>query len=307
MFSRSGSCACCWTGRRRRRSCASLTPRRRPPTWRIACSASSRNGRASATAPWRKRSSRAARTRRLRASSSSRGNCSRAPSRALAASRFKRCTPSPSGCSAFSLSRRMSLRTSTFSTKANSKRLLLEARDAALVELGASSESADALDLVARESGPTVFDALLTEALSRAEIFGAYNDTPSYADALRAPLGLAPGVTIASVEAEMLGGDVGRMRRERWAADARWRQETRPKNCREPSRSERRRHTPSSRPGAAPGIVQRGGRRRSPWRRGWPTNDQRSPRKGSDARGRPASRARPPAPVAPAQARGADA
>ena len=94
---------------------------------------------------------------------------------------------------------------------------MLEARDAALVELGASSESADALDLVARESGPTVFDALLTEALSRAEIFGAYNDTPSYADALRAPLGLAPGVTITSVEDEMLGGDVGRKRRERWA------------------------------------------------------------------------------------------
>ena len=94
---------------------------------------------------------------------------------------------------------------------------MLEARDAALVELGASSESADALDLVARESGPTVFDALLTEALSRAEIFGAYNDTLSYADALRAPLGLAPGVTITSVEDEMLGGDVGRKRRERWA------------------------------------------------------------------------------------------
>ena len=101
--------------------------------------------------------------------------------------------------------------------ESDSKQLLLEARDAALVELGASSESADALDLVARESGPTVFDALLTEALSRAEIFGAYNDTLSYADALRAPLGLAPGVTITSVEDEMLGGDVGRKRRERWA------------------------------------------------------------------------------------------
>ncbi len=94
---------------------------------------------------------------------------------------------------------------------------MLEARDAALVELGASSECAGALDLVARESGPTLFDALLTEALSRAEIFGAHEDAPGYADALRAPLGLAPGVTVASVEAEMLGGDVGRMRRERWA------------------------------------------------------------------------------------------
>jgi ATP-dependent helicase/nuclease subunit A len=101
--------------------------------------------------------------------------------------------------------------------ESDSKRLLLEARDAALVELGASRESADALDLVARESGPTLFDALLTEALGCAEIFGAHDDPLAYADALRAPLGLAPGVTTASVEAEMLGGDVGRMRRERWA------------------------------------------------------------------------------------------
>ena len=60
--------------------------------------------------------------------------------------------------------------------ESDSKRLLLEARDAALVELGASSESAGALDLVARESGATKFDELLTEALSRAEIFGAHDD-----------------------------------------------------------------------------------------------------------------------------------
>jgi ATP-dependent helicase/nuclease subunit A len=99
----------------------------------------------------------------------------------------------------------------------DSKRLLLEARDAALVELGASSECAAALHLVARESGPTVFDALLTEALGCAEIFRAHDDALSYADELRAALGLAPGVTIANVEAEMLGGDVGRIRRERWA------------------------------------------------------------------------------------------
>ena len=55
------------------------------------------------------------------------------------------------------------------------------------------------------------------EALGRAETFGAYDDVLAYAAALRAPLGLAPGVTVASVEAEMLGGDVGRMRREKWA------------------------------------------------------------------------------------------
>jgi ATP-dependent helicase/nuclease subunit A len=101
--------------------------------------------------------------------------------------------------------------------ESDSKRLLLEARDAALLELGASSESADALDLVARESGPTVFDALLTEALGCADIFDAHDNARSYADALRAPLGLAPGVTIRSVEDEMLGGDVGRRQRERWA------------------------------------------------------------------------------------------
>ena len=101
--------------------------------------------------------------------------------------------------------------------ESDSKRLLLEARDAALVELGAPSESAGALDLVARELGPTIFDGLLTEALGCAEIFGAHDDALGYAAALRAPLGLAPGVTIASVETEMLGGDIGRMRLERWA------------------------------------------------------------------------------------------
>ena len=101
--------------------------------------------------------------------------------------------------------------------ESESRRLLLEARDAALAELGASSESASALDLVARESGPTRFDELVTEALSRAEIFGAHDDALAYSTALRAPLGLTPGVTTASVETEMLGGDVGRLRRERWA------------------------------------------------------------------------------------------
>jgi ATP-dependent helicase/nuclease subunit A len=101
--------------------------------------------------------------------------------------------------------------------ESDSKRLLLEARDVALVELGASSESAASLDLVARESGAARFDELLTEALSRAEIFGAHDDARAYATALRAPLGLAAGVTTASVEAEMLGGDVGRVRREQWA------------------------------------------------------------------------------------------
>jgi ATP-dependent helicase/nuclease subunit A len=98
-----------------------------------------------------------------------------------------------------------------------SKRLLIEARDTALAELSASSESAGALDLAARESGAARFDELLTEALSRAEIFGAHDNALAYAAALRAPLGLAPDATVASVEAEMLGGDVGPVRRQRWA------------------------------------------------------------------------------------------
>ena len=101
--------------------------------------------------------------------------------------------------------------------ESESKRLLIEARDAALAELSASSESESALDLVARESGAARFDELLTEALGRAEIFAAHDDALRYADALRAPLGLAPDATVAKVEAEMLGGDVGCMQRESWA------------------------------------------------------------------------------------------
>ena len=132
-----------------------------------------------------------------------------------------------------------------------SRRLLIEARDGALAELSASSESAGALDLVARESGAARFDELLMEALSRADIFGAHDDALGYAAALRAPLGLAPGVTTASVEAEMLGGDVGRVRRKRWAETLETGKKQRQENCREPSRRRRRRPGPSSRPGAA--------------------------------------------------------
>jgi ATP-dependent helicase/nuclease subunit A len=101
--------------------------------------------------------------------------------------------------------------------ESESKRLLLDARDAALAELSASSESKSALDLVARESGAARFDELLMEALGRAEIFGAYDDAKSYVAALRGPLGLGPEVTAASVEAEMIGGEVEPMQREAWA------------------------------------------------------------------------------------------
>jgi ATP-dependent helicase/nuclease subunit A len=101
--------------------------------------------------------------------------------------------------------------------ESESKRLLIEARDTALVELSASSESTGALDLVARESGAARFDELLTEALSHAETFAAHDGALAYADALSTPLGLEAGATAASVEAEMLGGEVERMRREAWA------------------------------------------------------------------------------------------
>src|SRR5277367_5982575 len=47
--------------------------------------------------------------------------------------------------------------------ESESRRLLLEARDAALVELSASREGAGALELVASESGAARFDELLTE------------------------------------------------------------------------------------------------------------------------------------------------
>src|SRR6185312_14693204 len=98
-----------------------------------------------------------------------------------------------------------------------SRRLLIEARDHALAELGASDKTASLVGLVARESGAARFDELLMEALSRADAFSAHDDGRSYAAALRDPLGLARGVTAASVEADMLGGDLGRIRRERWA------------------------------------------------------------------------------------------
>ena len=100
-----------------------------------------------------------------------------------------------------------------------SKRLLTEARDAALAALSAAPESVGALDLVAREAGALAFDDLLKEALGRSEAFSAHDDPQGYVAALSPPLGLAHGATAASVEAEMLGGDVGRKRREAWAKD----------------------------------------------------------------------------------------
>ena len=97
--------------------------------------------------------------------------------------------------------------------------LMLEARDRALAALSAAPDSMAKLDLVARECGALAFDDLLKEALSRAEALGAHSEASSYTAALGDSLGIAPNVTVASLETEMLGGEVGRMRREAWAKD----------------------------------------------------------------------------------------
>jgi ATP-dependent helicase/nuclease subunit A len=98
-----------------------------------------------------------------------------------------------------------------------SKLVLLEARDAALADLRDSRDSAAALDLVARESGAFKFDELLQEALDRSETFGARDDAQAYVAALGLALGLQPGATGPSIEAEMIGGDIERKRRGAWA------------------------------------------------------------------------------------------
>jgi ATP-dependent helicase/nuclease subunit A len=98
-----------------------------------------------------------------------------------------------------------------------SRLLLIEARDEALAELGSAHESAAALEMVARETGAFTFDDLLTEALNHSEAFNAYGNPRAYIAALGGLLGLAPGERAASVEAEMLGGENGRSRREAWA------------------------------------------------------------------------------------------
>jgi len=95
------------------------------------------------------------------------------------------------------------------------KALTQEARNRALAAIKTSPAS-EALDLVAREAGAFMFDELLQETKRFAETFNAFDDAPAFAAALRARLGLAQGVTTAAVEAEMLGGDAGRMRREVW-------------------------------------------------------------------------------------------
>ncbi len=95
--------------------------------------------------------------------------------------------------------------------------LLSEARDRAIAAFEASSETAEALDFVAREAGAFNFDALIGEAQAHAETFTAFADAAMFAAALRARLGLPLNATTASVEAEMLGGDIGRKHRQAWA------------------------------------------------------------------------------------------
>ena len=92
-----------------------------------------------------------------------------------------------------------------------------EARDRAIAALQASSKTAEALDFVAREAGAFNFEALIDEAQAHAETFAAFQDAPAFAAALRARLGLPAGATEATIEAEMLGGDIARKRRQTWA------------------------------------------------------------------------------------------
>jgi ATP-dependent helicase/nuclease subunit A len=95
--------------------------------------------------------------------------------------------------------------------------LMREARDRALAALKAFPEGEAALDRVARDAGAFAFDKLLVEAKDFAETLAAFHDAAHYREALNGRLGLPEGVTTESVEAEMLGGDVGRSHRRAWA------------------------------------------------------------------------------------------
>ncbi|HZZ62689.1 MAG TPA: double-strand break repair helicase AddA [Roseiarcus sp.] len=97
------------------------------------------------------------------------------------------------------------------------KELMDEACDRAIVALQASSDLAGALAFVAREAGAVLFGALVGEAEAHAETFASFDDSAGFAAALRARLALAPETTTASVEADMLGGDILRRRRQAWA------------------------------------------------------------------------------------------
>ena len=155
------------------------------------------------------------------------------------------------------------------------KLLLQEARDKALAELRGLSDSAAALDLVARESGAFKFDELLQEALGRSETFADARDAETYMAALCLALGLRPGVTAASIEAEMIGGDVERMRREAWAQSLEVGGSTDRALRREASRGKWRRPARNSHPGAARRVLHRRRRGQAPRRREGPSDDCR--------------------------------
>jgi ATP-dependent helicase/nuclease subunit A len=95
-------------------------------------------------------------------------------------------------------------------------RLMTEARDRALASLESSAEGKAALNRVARDAGAFGFDALLDEAKAFARTFETFRDAAQYREALRIRLGLEEDETTEKVEAEMLGGDVGRRRRITW-------------------------------------------------------------------------------------------
>jgi ATP-dependent helicase/nuclease subunit A len=91
-----------------------------------------------------------------------------------------------------------------------------EARDEAIAS-ARNSFVWKALERVSRDAGAFRFDDLLQETLGFTETFVAFDDARAFAAALRGRLGLANGETTASVEAEMLGDNIGRSHRQAWA------------------------------------------------------------------------------------------
>ena len=97
------------------------------------------------------------------------------------------------------------------------KALMAEARLRAVSSVRSETAEARALELAAREAGAFRFPAVLSEAQGLTDIFEAFDDASAYAVALRTRLGLEAGASTATVQAEMLAGDVGRRRRRDWA------------------------------------------------------------------------------------------
>ena len=98
-----------------------------------------------------------------------------------------------------------------------SKTLMAEARLRAIGGARPGSAEAHALELTAREAGSFRFSTVLAEALPLTETFEAFENAHAYGAALRRRLRLETGESVATVQAEMLGGDVGRRRRRAWA------------------------------------------------------------------------------------------